>query len=176
LCLLRRRKEGLVVGFVLNTDGEYGKYMIQELKAPKFSPGFEEFYNTYAKRVLWMDENIIPGAFQFSSSWYMSASDVRPLLKHDEHVHDFDELIGFFGSNQEDPYDLGGVVEIGIGGEMHRITRSTLIFVPAGLKHLPLSILEVKRPIFHFTVCLSPFYSIIHTDTGEKNVLDQPRD
>ena len=99
-----------------------------------------------------------------------------PLTEARRAVHDFDELIGFFGSNQEDPYDLGGVVEIGIGGEMHRITRSTLIFVPAGLKHLPLSILEVKRPIFHFTVCLSPFYSIIHTDTGEKNVLDQPRD
>ena len=87
------------MSFVMNTDGEYGKYVVQELKAPKFSPGFEEFYNTYAKRVLWMDGNVVPGAFQFNTTWYLNASDVRPLLKHDEHVHDFDELIGFYGSN-----------------------------------------------------------------------------
>lgn len=162
--------------FVNNTEGEYGKYMVQELKAPKFSPGFEEFYNTFAKRVLWIDSNVVPGAFQFSSSWYMKASDVRPLTKHDEHLHDVDELIGFYGSNPEDPNDLGGTIEIGIGGELHRITKSTLIFLPAGLKHLPLSILELNRPIFHFSVVMSPVYSTTHTNTGETSVLNQPRD
>lgn len=162
--------------FVMNTEGEYGKYMVQELKAPKFSPGFEEFYNTFAKRVLWIDSNVVPGAFQFSSSWYMKASDVRPLIKHDEHLHDVDELIGFYGSNPEDPNDLGGTIEIGIGGETHRITKSTLIFLPAGLKHLPLSIIELHRPIFHFSVVMSPVYSTTHTNTGETSVLNQPRD
>ncbi len=162
--------------FVMNTEGEYGKYMVQELKAPKFSPGFEEFYNTFAKRVLWVDSNVVPGAFQFSSSWYMKASDVRPLIKHDEHLHDVDELIGFYGSNPEDPNDLGGTIEIGIGGETHRITKSTLIFLPAGLKHLPLSIIELHRPIFHFSVVMSPVYSTTHTNTGETSVLNQPRD
>ncbi|HHU05301.1 MAG TPA: hypothetical protein GXZ65_02310 [Clostridiales bacterium] len=161
---------------IMNTGGEYGKYMVQDLKAPKFSPGFEEFYNTFARRVLWIDNNVVPGAFQFSSSWYLKASDVRPLHKHDEHYHDVDELIGFYGSNPDDPYDLGGVIEIGIGGEIHRITRSTLIFLPAGLKHLPLSIIELHRPIFHFSVVMAPFYSTTHTNTGETSLLNQPRD
>lgn len=72
---------------VYNTDGEFGKYILQELKTPVFSEGFNEFYKTYAKRLLWMDSKNVPGAFQMNISWYMAASDCRPLFKHDEHRH-----------------------------------------------------------------------------------------
>ena len=81
--------------YVMNTDGKYGSYIVQTLQAPQFSPGFAEFYATYAKRLLWMDNKVVPGAFQMNTAWYLSASDVRPLLKHDEHVHEHDEMIAF---------------------------------------------------------------------------------
>lgn len=42
---------------VYNTEGNYGKYIVQELKTPVFSQGFNEFYATYAKRLLWMDSH-----------------------------------------------------------------------------------------------------------------------
>ena len=142
----------------MNTEGEYGKYIVQELKTPDFSQEFVDFYKTYARRVLWMDSNNVPGAFQMNISWYMNASDVRPLYRHDEHSHDFDELVGFIGSNPDDPYDLGGEIEIGIGGELHRLTKSSVIFMPANLKHLPLSIIRVDRPILHFSVSMNPVY------------------
>ncbi len=144
---------------VYNTDGEFGKYIVQELRAPAFSQEFSEFYKTYAKRLLWMDKNVVPGAFQMNISWYMSASEMRPLLKHEEHYHDNDELIGFLGSDPNDPYDLGGEIEVGVGGELHRLTKSSIIFFPAGLKHLPLSIIELHRPILHFSITMSGTYS-----------------
>ena len=59
---------------------------------------------------------------------------------------------------------VGGVIEIGINGELHRLTRSSIIFMPAGMKHLPLSILELRRPILHFSVSLSPAYSLKRTE------------
>jgi len=149
---------------VMNTEGEYGKYIVQDLKTPGFPPGFAEFYKTYAKRILWMDDGNVPGAFQMNTSWYMNASDVRPLYKHEEHTHDFDEMIGFFGSDPENPYDLGGEIEIGLGGELHRLTKSSIIFVPAGMRHLPLSIIELHCPIFHFSVSMSPEYSCKRTE------------
>jgi hypothetical protein len=34
-----------------------------------------------------------------------------------------------------------------------------MIFVPAGVKHCPLYIKRVDRPIFHYTVVTSPLYS-----------------
>jgi hypothetical protein len=68
-------------------------------------------------------------------------------------------MIGFFSGSPSDPYDLGAEIEVGIGGEMHRITRTSMIFVPAGLKHMPLSIKKVERPLFHFSVVMNAEYS-----------------
>ena len=41
------------------------------------------------------------------------------------------EILGFFGSNPEDPYDLGGEVELWLEDEMHLITRSSMVFIPS---------------------------------------------
>ncbi len=153
--------------YLMNTDGEFGKYIVQTLQAPQFSPGFAEFYRTYAQRLLWMDGKVVPGAFQMNTAWYMQASDCRPLLKHDEHVHEFDEMIGFLGSDPENPYELSAEIEIGINGELHRLTKSSIIFVPAGMKHLPLSIISLKRPVLHFSISMNPSYGYKSTKTGE---------
>lgn len=153
--------------FVMNDEGEFGKYVVQTLKAPTMSPGFAEIYKQWGNRLLWMDKNVVPGAFQMNMTWYHSAPDFRPLPKHEEHVHEFDELIGFIGSNPEDPYDLGGVIEVGINGELHRLTKSSMIFLPAGMKHLPLSIISLERPILHFSISMNPEYS--YTPTTENN-------
>ena len=149
--------------YVMNTEGEYGKYIVQTLQAPPFSPNFAEIYKQWGQRLLWMDTNVVPGAFQMNMSWYHAAPDMRPLYKHDEHVHDFDEMIGFIGSDPDDPYDLGGEIEIGINGELHRLTKSSIIFMPAGMKHLPLSIIRLERPILHFSISMSPTYSNTET-------------
>lgn len=159
--------------FVYNTEGEFGKQIVQTLQAPKFSPGFAEFYKTYANRLLWMDGKVVPGAFQMNTSWYHHASDCRPLRGHDEHVHEFDELIGFIGSNPDDPYDLGAEIEVGIGGELHRLTKSSMIFMPAGMKHLPLSIISLDRPVLHFSISMASYYGGTSTKTGEKHSCEE---
>ena len=154
--------------YVMNTDGEFGKYIVKTLKTPEFSPEFMEIYKQWGRRLLWMDTNVVPGAFQMNITWYHSAPDMRPLYKHDEHSHDFDELIGFLGSIPDDPYDLGGVIEVGINGEMHRLTKSSIIFLAGGLKHLPLSIISLERPILHFSISMNGTYSYKPTAEEDK--------
>jgi hypothetical protein len=141
-----------------NNGGKYGKYFVQELQEPESmrTPEFREMYRKFASRILWIDGNVVPGAFQMNTAWYCTAPENGPFLNVHEHGHD--ELIGFFGSNPDDPYDLCGVIEFSMEGETHRLTRSTLIFVPGGTKHNPLRILEVKRPIFHFSVVTNAEY------------------
>ena len=153
--------------YVMNNEGEFGKYVVQTLQPPPIPPEFQAIYKQWGNRLLWMDSNVVPGAFQMNMTWYHSAPDFRPLPKHDEHSHDFDELVGFIGSNPEDPYDLGGVIEIGINGELHRLTKSSLIFMPAGMKHLPLSIISLERPILHFSISMNPEYSYTPTKPEE---------
>jgi hypothetical protein len=73
------------------------------------------------------------------------SSDVKP------HKHDYDEVLALIGSNPDDPNNLNGELEIFLNGEKHLITKSVMIFLPAGLEHGPIRWLRVDRPVFHFS-------------------------
>ena len=140
-------------------ESKYGKYIVTELKMPEEKKKIAPQYATYATRILWMDDKVVEGAFHMNTAWYLKPSSTTESVAH---THDSDEIIGFFGSNPDDPYDLGGEVEIWLEDEKHIITQSCMIFVPAGMKHCPLILRRVDRPIFHFT-----------TVTGGKYIKDE---
>lgn len=140
-----------------NNAGEYGKFIIQELRDPKAgTKEFQEMYKRFSNRILWIDNNVCPGSFQMNTAWYYAVPEKDPVFE--EHVHEYDELVGFFGSDPADPYNLNAEIELTMNGELHRITKSSLIFCPAGMPHLQLSIKRVDRPIFHFSVVTGPEY------------------
>jgi len=129
------------------TESKYGKYIVTELKTPDFAPEFVSRYKEFATRILWMDSNVVEGAFQMNCSWYLKPSTHGA----EGHKHDVDEIIGFFGSDSSNPHDLGGEIEFWLEDEQHIITNSAMIFVPAGMMHCPLIIKRVDKPIFHFS-------------------------
>jgi len=134
------------------------KYIVQELHEPGIiGPDLKEMYSKFAQRILWIDGNEVPGAFQMNTAWYKKAQPRDPLFA--EHTHDYDELIGFFGCDPDDPWNLHAVIELALDGETHRLERSSMIFVPGGMKHNPLRLLEVDQPIFHFSIVTNPEYS-----------------
>ena len=137
------------------SESKYGKYIVTDLKTD-FSAEFNAQYAKWATRILWMDDKVVEGAFQMNVSWYLKPQTGQKPLE--AHTHDAGEIIGFFGNNHEDPYDLGGEVEFWLEDEQHMITRSCLIFVPAGMKHCPLILTRVDRPIFHFSTVTSGEY------------------
>lgn len=124
------------------------RFIISELKLPPEKLKTQDRYRTYANRVLWMDDQVVEGAFHMNTAWYLHAA---ATLEDKPHVHDTDEIIGFFGNNPDEPLDLGGEIEIWLEDEAHILQKSSLIFVPAGLVHCPLILCRVDRPIFHFT-------------------------
>jgi len=137
------------------TDSKYGKYVVTELKIPEDKQKIAEAYSKYATRILWMDENVVEGAFHMNTAWYLNAA---MTLESTSHVHDTDEIIGFFGNDAANPHDLGGEIEIWLEDEKQVITRSAMLFVPAGMKHCPLILKRVDRPIFHFTTVPGKLY------------------
>lgn len=118
------------------------KLIVTELKAPEFRQKVDAEYSKYAKRILWLDENVVPGAFHINTSWYLRPTPTT--IESKPHTHDSDEIIGFFGNDPDDPYDLHGEVEIWLEDDKHIIDRSALIFVPAGMKHCPLILRRVE--------------------------------
>jgi quercetin dioxygenase-like cupin family protein len=162
--LLIRRADHPMIHFTVVTSSEYivkeagwktapasgyKNYLVQDLRMPPEKKAIEKDYNKYARRILWMDENVVPGAFHLNTAWYLKAA---ATLENVPHAHAEDEIIGFLGSNPDKPEDLNGEIELWIDGEQHIITRSAMVFVPGGLKHCPLILRRVDRPIFHYTV------------------------
>ena len=120
------------------------QYVIQTLKDP-FTPEMSKKYSTFAKRILWIDGDMVPGAFQMNCAWYIKPNSHISLA----HIHTTDEIIGFFGSDVNNPSDMGGELEFWMEDEKYLMTESFLVFVPAGVKHCPLKINRIERPIFH---------------------------
>jgi len=146
------RKDGTV------SASKNSKYIVTELHMPEFQQSIAAEYSKFATRVLWVDDQVVEGAFHMNVSWYLKPAATfadRP------HVHETDEIIGFFGNDSADPYDLGGEVEIWLEDEKHALDRSCMVFVPAGMKHCPLVFTRVDRPIFHFTALAGHRYDRI---------------
>mgnify|MGYP002626327515 FL=1 len=140
-----------------NESGKYVANFVQHSPGPGMDPDFKKIYDKFAKRILWMDGEVVPGAFQMNTAWYSAVPERDPIFT--EHVHDdADELVGFFSSDPNDPYNLGGEIEYTIDGEAHLLTRTTMIFLPHGVVHNPMRILRVDRPIFHFSVVTKTSY------------------
>lgn len=133
------------------------KYIITELKgAPDLSPEAAASYAKWARRVLWLSDKVVPGAYNMMFSWYLKPPP-KPLEAHN---HDNPEIIIFLGSNPEDPYDLGGEIEFWMEDERYDLTRSCFIWVPRGMKHCPMVVKRVDRPIIHLGSSVKPGYQV----------------
>jgi hypothetical protein len=142
-------------------ETKYGKYIITKPKSkiPQTDWGKESSASERLTRVMFLDNEVLKGAFYVECAWFTKGFDEAAPLPH---AHDFDEVLAFFGTNLEDPSDLCGEIEIWLDDEKHVLTQSSAVFIPKGLKHGPLVIRRVDRPIFHFATGPGGMY------TGEK--------
>jgi hypothetical protein len=138
------------------SETKYGKYIITELKPKADAPWTPKFKPDELIPLLYLDNNVIKGAFYVESGWTMP-----PFAKetHGEtHSHDYNEVLAFFGSNPKDPNNLNAELEVHMGDEVHKVTKSCLIFVPKNIPHGPFNFKRIDRPIFHFSCGTSTKY------------------
>jgi len=143
----------------------WGKYIITEMPLPsKVDAAGQAAENaTLGEKVQGMIRNmrslndkVVKGSYYTDVSWIMKANPGKAWVT--EHSHPFGEILGFFGSDPEHPDELNAVIEFSIGGEKHVLTKSSLIFVPKHVKHCPLVIEKVDRPVLFFTTGPSASY------------------
>ncbi len=100
---------------------------------------------------VFMDNDIIPGSFHFSSAFI-----TKPSLptEHDLHTHPDRVVLGFFGNDPENVFDLGAEIEISMGPEQekHVFNQATAVFLPPGLVHGAVKVKKLQRP-FIFVTC-----------------------
>jgi hypothetical protein len=146
------------------TGRKYEKYILTDLKLPTHVQARQAEYSKRATRVMWLEDEIIKGASSVIISWYWQATDKEGSPSH---VHDFDEIIGFIGNDSDNPTDLGGEVEFWMEDEKYLLTKSCLIFAPAGLRHCPLRVTRVERPFLFLA------FSLTHKYTKDGVILGQ---
>jgi hypothetical protein len=130
-------------------ETKYGKYIITELKPKKRAP-WEPVPNPEETiPMLFLDSGVVKGAFYVESNWKLPSFANK--TRGEPHKHDYNEVLAFFGSDTNNPHDLGGEVEVHLGDEVHIVTKSCLIFVPKGTWHSPFIFKRIDRPIFHFS-------------------------
>ena len=153
------------------TDGKskernYARYISYDVNPSKVSPEAvrkqllsDKEIGSTVKGTRLVDLDGVPGALYTDFAWLWSGTSRGSSVE--EHSHDFDEVIGFIGTKggEKKPHELGGEIEVWLGGEKQQITRSCLIFVPKGLKHCPLRFARIDAPILFFSAGMTNAYS-----------------
>ena len=77
------------------------------------------------------------------------------------HVHDFDQVLLFAGSDMDDIGDLGAEVEFCLGDDLetHMITTTTAIAIPAGMPHFPATVNILNKRFFYYEISMTLKYS-----------------
>jgi hypothetical protein len=140
------------------------KYFVTELQdVVGEAPWSPIFTDNEARRVLSLDSNVMKGAFYMETAWFLPGDwpDKTGKLKDrtiGEHVHPYDEVLAWIGTDPNDRYNLNGEIEIWVDGKQNFMDRSFLCFVPAGTKHGPINIRRIDKPMFHFTSGMGKSY------------------
>lgn len=141
------------------TESKYGRYIVTEDRMPPEPEAWVKSMEDQAREGKTLDrtmllgimDSIVPGCSLFAGCeilWGLPGG--KPVAIEIPHSHDFDEVIGFAGTNRNYPRDLCGEIEFHIGGETHTLTKTCLLFVPRGVEHCPVVIRRVDTPIFMF--------------------------
>ncbi len=98
--------------------------------------------------ILWIDGQKLTGAPYMEACWFHTTNDTGP----ESHLHDnLDELIGFIGTDPDNPGELHAEVRFFIEDQEVVITKSCIVYVPRGVMHSPILVPKLDRPIIHFS-------------------------
>ncbi len=109
---------------------------------------------------------------EFGTYWSAGVISEEPK----PHIHDFNQIHYWLSGNTDDMSDLGAEVEVFIGeeNERHMLTSSTAIGIPAGMPHMPTSIIRMDRRIILFEVSATGKYEKTVLDVEKSRLENQP--
>lgn len=119
----------------------------------------EDTRGLYHKPRIWMEGEDLEGSeTNFSYGFIKEECTVHP--KEGAIVHPYDEALFFAGINTDDIFDLGAELSIVLGeeGEKHTFNKPTVVVIPAGTPHGPVTVENIDQPIAHYHVGLAPDY------------------
>ena len=132
---------------------KYEKYIIEDFSGRPVTDcrdqdEFQKELPNIAYPIAYLDSEMIKGGFYTECMWYYQASTARV----EPHTHDFSEVLGFIGGDPNDKNNLNGEIELWLDDEQYILTKSCMVFIPKGLKHCPMIVRRVDKPLLHFSL------------------------
>jgi len=83
-------------------------------------------------------------------------------------VHPYDEILVFAGFADGDIMRLGAEISVELGEEReeHVFSKPSLVLIPKGTPHGPVTVKRVDTPIVHYTIGLAPEYKAASLPRG----------
>lgn len=138
------------VSFVDEATEEKGKHVGNMVEGYHPVSGFiPQGPEGFLTLILWLDGQKTAGAPYMETAWFKTPNMTGPA----PHAHDdFDELIGFIGTDANNPTSLNGEVQMDIDGELVSVTESCVCYLPRGLMHSPILVPKLEKPLIHFSI------------------------
>lgn len=154
------------------TKNKYDKYIISG-QQPGDPPAS-------GVKVAWVNNEKFQGSHQYHVHWVFESPRNLPKnskakgwgdMGHGPHEHKQPEAVIHIGTDPYHPMDLGGEVWFYLGKEkeLHKITKSCMVYLPAGFIHSPWVIHKVTRPFVIVTVMQEE----LHTELSHPEILTE---
>jgi hypothetical protein len=149
---------------------KYGKYIVYSTEAsPKHPTDDPNAFSMY------LDERSVKGGFYYSGV-VVHRPTPADAVSNKPHSHDYIEYVALYGTNPDDPFDLGGEVEFWLDDEKHVITNTCVITVPPGIFHCPFYFKRVDRPIVFCSCSPAPIlYEHTNRDPRWNHLKEPPK-
>jgi hypothetical protein len=115
---------------------------------------FDDVKGRQYPTMTFMSNELVPGSNVYiEMGWVYAMPDPNPHIP--KHSHDnSDEFILHIGSDYKNPEDLGGEIELVVGGQPFKINKTSAIYIPKGVVHGPLTWKSVTRPHLQMTIIM----------------------
>jgi len=129
---------------------DYGKYIIRK---PIYEETGPRIKNCQSPPMTFISNKLIPGADNYVQlGWIYGVPEPNTYIN--EHAHNFDQIIIYWGGNAKTPQDLGAEIEFVVGGEPLIIDKTSALFIPKGVKHGPLTWKKFTRPHMQMAIMI----------------------
>jgi hypothetical protein len=128
---------------------KYGKkYWMNMVRGPFFV----DYEPGWAGTSIWAHHNEYKNGTTLGYHCISSTYDVPHT-----HAHDFHELLCFLSGDPENVRELGAEVSMCLGDELekHTFNTPTIVSMPPGLKHCPLLVKNVTKPVVFLEVSMT---------------------
>ena len=128
---------------------DYEQYVIRSPMreaGPDYVEGRQNPTMTYMSRT---QINIVNNYIEFGWIWDVPNPPI-PKMRHDN----FDEIVLHIGSDPDNPEDLGGTLQFGIGEDLIEFNTNHCVYLPKGMDHGPLIWKDVHKPLIELAMML----------------------